>query len=348
MKGLNIVEKSTLKTNNDLDRLARDVLAYYDIKPESISVIQGGTIKTVWKVMTKDGALCLKRLKQTYDKALFSVNAQIYIKNNGGKVPAIIPARDNQPIVQHNDQLFVMYEWIDGTSLDFNNNNDLIPSIKGLAAFHTASKGYVPPAGARLSSKLLKWPEQYTSMKNRMLGWKDVSRKNSSRSDHAAYLKHVDSMIDVADLALYLIERSSYSALASPESPSVVLCHQDYGKGNALLADDGVYVLDLDGVTFDLPARDLRKIIGKKAENRNLWDEASINSVIQSYTAVNPQTPEEKEVVFIDMVFPHWYFGLIKNMFQSNKSVKPSEIERIVKLEQSKLTLLNTMIKRGE
>jgi spore coat protein I len=41
--------------------------------------------------------------------------------------------------------------------------------------------------------------------------------------------------------------------------PRTVLCHQDYGKGNALLTDEGVMVIDLDNVSFDLPARDLRK-----------------------------------------------------------------------------------------
>lgn len=338
------MEKATLNTNNDLDILAREVLKHYDLKPESVSVIQGGSIKTVWKVMTKTGPICLKRLKQTYDKALFSVNAQIYIKNAGGKVPAIIPAKNGQPIVQYNEQLFVMYEWIPGTSLDFNNNDDLKPSINGLAAFHTTSKGYIPPPDSRTSSKLSKWPEQYTSMKNRMLEWKEVSRKNASNAGHSAYLKHVDSMIDIADLALYLLERSAYLQLTAEKSPAVVLCHQDYGKGNALLTKAGVYVLDLDGVTFDLPARDLRKIIGKRSENRNIWETSNIENILKYYGEVNPVSPQEKEVLYTDLVFPHWFFGLIKNMFQANKALKPSEIERIVKLEQSKLPLLNTLI----
>jgi spore coat protein I len=57
-------------------------------------------------------------------------------------------------------------------------------------------------------------------------------------------------------------------------------------------------------------------------------------------------SPLEKEALYIDLVFPHWFFGLIKNMFQSGKALKPSEIERIVKLEQAKLTLLNSLIKK--
>ncbi|MCX7708236.1 MAG: CotS family spore coat protein [Clostridia bacterium] len=342
------MEKAASNANEDLIKLSQEVLEFYNIKPDSISVIQGGSIKTVWKVMTGNGPVCLKRLKQTYDKAQFSVNAQIYIRNSGGKVPSILLAKDGQPIVQYNGQLFVLYEWLEGRSLDFTVRDDLVPSIQGLAAFHIASKGYVPPDNARVSSKLAKWPDQYASMKNRMLEWKEISRKNTTSPDHSAYLKHIDAIIDIADLALYLLGKSSYAKLTSPGSSSIVLCHQDFGRGNALLTNHGVYVLDLDGVTYDLPARDLRKIIGKRAEGRNLWDKADINEVVKAYTEVHSLSREEMDIIFIDMVFPHWYFGLIKNMFQSGKALKPYEIERITNLEQSKLALLNALLKRGE
>lgn len=335
-------------SGNDLNRLAAQVLKQYDVEPQSINVIQGGTVKTVWKVKTANKFVCLKRLKQTYDKALFSVNAQNYIRQSGGKVPAVIPDKQGQPIVQYMDQLFVLYEWLDGVSLDFNNNADLLPSLQGLASFHVASKGYTPPESSRTSSKLGKWPEQYNSMKNRMVEWREISRNSSGMSHYSAYLKYIDSMIDICDLSLYLIDRSSYKALASPSSKSVVLCHQDFGKGNVLSTGSGIFVLDLDGVTFDLPARDLRKIIGKRAENKNLWEAGNIKSVLQIYTGVNPLSDEEKEVLYIDLAFPHWFFGLIKNMFQNNKLLKPSEIERIAKLEQSKLAVLNTLLKRGD
>jgi spore coat protein I len=52
-------------------------------------------------------------------------------------------------------------------------------------------------------------------------------------------------------------------------SDAPVLCHQDYGKGKRLThSRGGVYVIDLDGVTFDLPSRDLRKIIGKNSRKQ--------------------------------------------------------------------------------
>lgn len=331
-----------------LEKTAQNVLKYYDAAPEGITLIQGDSIKTVWKVRTAAGALCLKRLKQTVDKARFSVNAQIYIRNSGGKVPGVMPGRDGSPIAEHNGQLFVLYEWLDGRDLNFENRDDLKTAIQGLAAFHKASRGYVPEAGCRVSTKLGKWPEQYRSMLNRMSSWKSEAESRASRPDYSAYLKYADLMLEIGGLALEALGTSRYGVLTAEGSPFVVLCHQDFGKGNVLACSDGVFVLDLDGVTFDLPARDLRKLIGKNAEAANRWDESAMGGILEWYEAVFPLDSEVRQALYADLLFPHWFFGLVKNLFQAGKQLKPSGVERIARLEESKVELLRRLLNRSE
>lgn len=336
----------TVNQNEDLINLANDVLKEYGIKPENISIVQSGSIKTVWKVETKNGLLCLKRLKQLYNKALFSVNAQIFIKKAGGNVPEIILSKNGQSVVQYNDQLFVMYEWLKGNDLNFQNQTDLASAIEGLAKFHVFSKGYTPPEGAEISSKLGKWPSQYVSMKNKLISWKEEA-KNHTEPYYAAYLKCADTMIKLSDLAIKELEKTSYESLVSEGSNSIVMCHQDYGKGNAIQTEEGVFVLDLDGVTHDLPVRDLRKIIGKYSENKGSWQADIIGNILKWYTKLNPMSDSEKQVLYVDLLFPHWFFGLVKNLFQNNKPIKPQEIERMAQLEQSKIPLLKNFLIGG-
>ena len=324
------------------------VLKEYDAVPSGISLIQGGTIKTVWRIGTGKGSLCLKRLKQPYDKALFSVNAQIYIKNSGGNVPGIISNKKGEAITEYNGQLFVLYEWIEGTGLDFNNPSDLKNALLGLALFHNFSKGYVPADGSKISSKLGKWPEQYESMLSRLDSWVEIAKAKVSQPNFSTYGKLTASVVDIGRMALKEIKTSAYEELSAVGSNSIVLCHQDYGKGNALLTDKGVYVLDLDGVTFELPARDLRKIIGKAAENKNNWQMEKINEIVNWYEQGSPMSKAEKKILYIDLLFPHWYYGLVKNLFQAGKPVKAFEIERIAMLELSKIPLLKTLLRRSE
>ena len=326
--------------DKDLDSIALNVLEMYEIVPESLKLIQGGTIKTVWKLNSKGRDLCLKRLKQTFDKALFSVDAQIYIKNSGGKVPGVILNKEHQPITQYHDQHFVLYEWIHGIDLNFDSPAGLRKAVQGLAAFHINTKGYVPAEYSRISSKLGKWPEQYNSMKNKLVSWKEIADRNLSLSHYMTYSNNAASMISIANEAIERIGKSDYSLLAAEGSDSVVLCHQDFGKGNALSTETGVFVLDLDGVTYDLPARDLRKIIGKNAENAGQWSNDTIEEILGWYTEINPLTDKEIETLYADLTFPHWFFGLVKNLFQNGKTVKASAIERIAKLEESKMSCL--------
>ena len=58
--------------------------------------------------------------------------------------------------------------------------------------------------------------------------------------------------------------------------------------------------------------------------------------------------PEEKKVLFIDLLYPHWFYGLVKNIFKNNKLENSGKIEKIAKLELSKVPLLESLIKRGD
>jgi spore coat protein I len=339
------LETNLEKTENNLKMLALQVLKEYNIVPEEISIIQSGSIKTVWKFKDKNGVFCLKRLKQTLDKALFSVNAQLYIKQAGGNVPAVCIDKKGEPIVKLNEELFVVYEWLNGRDLNFSNGSDLSLALGGLAKFHITSKGYKSPEGARVSSKLGKWPNQYESMKCKLIAWKEIAREKGKPGDQA-YLKCVDPIIEAADQAIMLLEKSEYIKLTAADSTIPVLCHQDFGKGNAILTDKGIIVLDLDGVSFDLPARDLRKIIGKMAENSGRWDANKVLEILNWYTNINPFTEDEKKVLYIDLLFPHWFFGLVKNQYINFKDIKPSEIEKIMKLELSKLPIIKELLMR--
>ncbi len=59
------------------------------------------------------------------------------------------------------------------------------------------------------------------------------------------------------------------------------------------------------------------------------------------YNKIRPLSREDIEVLIIDMLFPHWFFGTIKNIFSKNKSVSPGKIAKIARLEHQKITILN-------
>ena len=258
-------------SNRGLHKLAVEVLKQYGIEPENVSIVQHGAVKTSWKVKTADNLFCLKRLKRPYGKVLFSVNAQIYIKSSGGNVPEVFPDKHGKHIVRYKNRLFVLYEWLHGKDVDFYSLTDLIPAIKGIAEFHAASKGYMPAEGSIASSKFDKWLQEYNSIKKKLVAWKEIAQSRTDIPYFSMYLKCIDSVLEISSLSLKLIHKSSYKRLVSKKPSSIVLCPGDFGKGNAILTKDGVFVIDLDGSTFNFPMQDLRKTIGSCVEKKGRW-----------------------------------------------------------------------------
>lgn len=332
-----------MRDNAELKQLAKNVLENYGIAPKELNIIQNSGLKTLWKFSYNNKVQCLKRLKHTKEQALFTVNAQIYIYDNGGKVPKIYLNNKNNPITEYDGQLFVLYEWIESKDLYFNRKEDLCTALEGLAKFHVASKGYKPLEDAKISSKLGRWPSQYESMKNRMLKWKSVAQSKTQNKAYASYLKDIDNIIKIADKALNNLDKSDYNALTNIDKQESSLCHQDFGTGNVILSGKDVYVIDLDGLTYDLVVRDLRKIIGKRMEKQGKWDKETIHKILTCYEKGNKLTKQEKEILKVDLLFPHWFFAKVKNLFKKNKPINPSEIAKIAKLEKSKINVLKEL-----
>ncbi|MBZ9686712.1 CotS family spore coat protein [Clostridium estertheticum] len=328
---------------NDLTNyleLGRKVLLEYNIAPQNLQTIQSKGLKTLWKFTYKGTTLCLKRLKHSLEEALFSVNAQIYILNNGGNVPKIYPNSNGNSITQYNGQSFVLYSWIHGRDMNLDNPKDLALALQALSKFHIDSIGYEPPTTALVSSKLGKWPNQYESMKNRMLKIKELCLQTPNNTAYSTYVNQVDPIIEICNKTINLINKSPYSALCSIEQKESCLCHQDFGTGNVMLSKEGATVIDLDSVTYDLKVKDLRKIIGKRMMKYNDYSIQNIEAILKYYETNATLTSEQKKVLKIDLMFPHWFFGLVKTLFNKTKPIGSDKITSISKFEQNKFSIL--------
>ena len=310
------------------DRLAQDVLRRYRIVPDQVRLVQGGSIKTVWQVTAGSQALCLKRLRHTRDRALFSVGAQAFMAGRGAAVSPVLPAPDGEIMVEHEGYNFVLYQWLQGRGLVLSRKEDLAHGVRGLAAFHRDSAGYQPLAGARVSSKFGRLGNYYASVTKRLLLWQEQALEQGQNTVAQAYLEEVKPALELASRAMTLLEQSCYSAWIEQFTGRAGLCHQDFGEGNVLLGDDRVYILDLDGVTFDLPVRDLRKLLLKQMSSRGKWDESLLHDVLGWYGEVYPLDPAQVQVLFVDLLFPHELHDNAKNYFKKGKNIKAAEIRQ--------------------
>jgi spore coat protein I len=330
-----------------LQQLALQLMAehYPHIQVHRLEIIQAGGIKTIWKLETSLGKVCLKRIRKSIPIVRFTTAAQAYLSSKGALVARIIPTKNGLLYFVHEGYALVLYSWINGTDLEMEENLEhLRAGIAGLAQFQKASVGFQPPEDCEIYDRMGLWPHHYTKMIEELEQWKDESEQQSSEF-HQTFARAALDIIAMAKQALQLLQASCYDEWVQSIGKYGYLIHQDYGKGNALRTSKGVYVLDLDNLAYDLPIRDLRKLITKRMEELERWDPGELQEHIRCFEAVLPFTDEQRHVLYIDFLFPHAFYGEAKNPFKKGDLERETEkIEEAYQFEMEKWAVLKQLL----
>jgi spore coat protein I len=176
--------------------------------------------------------------------------------------------------------------------------------------------------------------------------WKLMAQTMPEDPFSQLYLAEIDPFIQEGRSTLARLLQSEYPAWVSELKASPTLCHQDYGTGNSLLGDDGkIWVIDLDTVSFDLPIRDLRKMIIPLLDTTGVWNEEQFHVMINAYESVSPLTEKQKEIMFIDMLFPYELYDVIRERYVRKTPLLETELAEAFEYERIKSGALNPLIK---
>jgi CotS family spore coat protein len=330
-----------------IDQLALDVLIHYDFSVQSIEVIttkpdKGGAI---WKLETNSGPKSLKLLHRRPTRSLFSLGAQEYLVDvKGARVPAIIKTIDQTIYVEAGEKLWFVAEW---TELLEPVTKDLVGAKQlchALGEFHRLSKGYVPPEKAEIASRLHKWPASYQKVINKMDWFRNIANAYGEMPASSDLLNVIDELEEQARRSLERLNQSSYFDLIKQGNESWGLVHQDYGWSNGQMGANGMWIVDLDGVAYDLPIRDLRKLISGTMADLYRWDVTWVREMIKAYHEANPITTQLYEILMIDLSLPTEFYKNIKEVVYEpevflNEQTKQL-IQTIVETDQSKWPVL--------
>ncbi|KAA9021764.1 CotS family spore coat protein [Niallia endozanthoxylica] len=325
------------------------VLEHYDLSVKSMVVIttkadKGGAI---WKLETSSGPKSLKLLHRRPTRSLFSLGAQEYLVDvQKANVPPIVKTKDGQNYVEAGGKLWFVAEWIEPlfpVTKDLEGAKHL---CRALGEFHKLSKGYVPPEHAELATRLYKWPKSYEKVVNKMDWFRTIANAYSDLPASQHLLNVVDIFEQQAINSLERLKQSGYDNLVQSGNESWGLVHQDYGWSNGQMGADGMWIIDLDGVAYDLPIRDLRKLISGTMADLLIWDTTWVREMIKAYHEANPISPELYEVLLIDLSLPTEFYKNIKEVVYDpelflNDPQTVALIQTIVDTDQSKWPVLD-------
>lgn len=333
----------------EIDELAQDVIAYYDMEVHDKTLITSKPDKggAIWKIQTDKGPRSLKLLHRKPIRSLFSIGAQDYIVKQGGRVPELKKTKTGALYVEKGGKLWIVTDWIESLTPAGKDLKGAQALCYGLGEFHKHSRGYIPPTGSQKASRLSHWPTYYQEILNKISWFRNIAKAYEDIPSSQFLLSNIEIFERQALDALSLLEQSSYAQMISMGEEHWGLVHQDYGWSNGQLGDGGLWVIDLDGVAYDLPIRDLRKLISNTMDDKGHWDITWIRSMIDAYHQANPLDQETYEVLLIDFAFPNEFYKHIREMILDPIHFMNNDLEKIlyhlILLEKAKGSILQEL-----
>jgi spore coat protein SA len=335
----------------ELTELAKQVMMNYDMKVNNMIMITSKPDKggAIWQIDTDKGMRSLKVLHRSPERSMFSVGAQEYLVNQGARVPKLIRSKSGKNCVKAGGKLWIVTDWIDLTPADQTTIEGFAQLCYGLGEFHHHSKGYTPPFGAKYSSRLHNYPKQYQKVVTKIGWFRDLARAYPETPASQTLFKLVDKYQNQAIQALQRLDTTSYYKLIAKGEQYWGLAHQDYGFSNGQIGPQGVWIIDLDGVSFDLPIRDLRKLVTSSMEDRGTWDVNWMNGMIEAYNRANPISPQLFNVFLTDMMLPNEFYKHVKEIiFHPEMSMNEELLTLLSNIESQDATKWTALQQLGK
>lgn len=328
--------------------MAWSVLESYPLKVSSMVCITTKSDKggAIWKIETDQGPKSLKLLHRRPLRSLFSLGAQEYlVEVQKARVPALVKTKDGVNFVEAGGKLWFVADWIEELTPASKDLEGAKQLCYALGEFHRLTKGYKPPRQAELASRLLKWPKTYEKMLTKMDWFRNIANAYSEMPASQIILDTVDHFEQQALTSLERLQNSHYKDLVKLGNEYWGLVHQDYGWSNGQSGPGGMWIIDLDGVAYDLPIRDLSKLITGTMSDLLTWDVEFVRGMIEAYHEANPISLELYEILMIDLSLPIDYYKNVKEMVYEPELFLNEQteamVQRIVETDQSKWPVLD-------
>lgn len=300
-----------------VEYIALAVLKQYDFSVSSMNVVATKPFKggAIWKIETSEGPKGLKLLHRRPSRSIFSLGAQDYLVNvQNARVPAIVNTKTGQKCVQAGGKIWFVAEWIESLTPATNDLEGAKQLCYGLGEFHRLSKGYVPPRNAEVSSRLFRWHRNYKKTVLKLDWLRNIAKAYDEMPASTSLLKVVDFVENQAKLVEENLQNSKYGELTKYGNEYWGLVHQDYGWSNGQLGTGGVWIIDLDGVSYDIPIRDLRKLVAGMMLDLGGWDVDWARQMIGAYHEANPISEDLYDLLIIDFSFPNEFYRNLKEI----------------------------------
>ncbi|MDF2592901.1 MAG: cotS2 [Clostridia bacterium] len=303
-----------------------EVLAHYNFEVLDVINENYKEKKGVWWIKTPVGDKILKKVSCSEQTLKFLLSAVNHLTKNGILIPTVNRTNAGSDYVIINDVCFTLTDAIHGNNPSYDSPKELEIVVKELAKFHKASAGFSILDDLKPKEHLGTWIEGYTKLLEEMNEiYKEEVQSGGNTPIGEMVIAEFPYFFDRAQQVIDFLKGQEYKNWIDKMSEIGCLCHQDFAAGNLILTSWELYVIDTDSITYELPARDIRKLINKIMKKAEKPSAELLKTIIEHYQSVNPLTFAEWEVVKHDLMFPHLFLGAMSKYYDQKEPTWTTE-----------------------
>ncbi len=315
-----------------MDEKIREIVDKYSFHVDSVSRGRGAFICS-----TDEGPRIVREYFLAPSRLVFESLVKYTIRDRGYmNVDQIVVNRDGELVTKNRyDKNYVVKEWFEGRECDTRSREDLLALTVNLAKLHKVMS-WVPispdMAGkycyGSMKSLLERHCRELRAIRNYM------KNRKQKKDFENLYLQYYDEFEVQALAAENRIENCGYGELIGRALEERTLCHGDYNHHNVILMKKGdvksqggghdltgpvMATVNFDKMNINIQVNDLYLFLRKVMEKNN-WNVTLGISIVEAYDRERPLSREEKNYLYILMLFPEKFWKIANHYYNTRKS----------------------------
>lgn len=325
---------------------ASTVLKHYPVQTLFIRKFQYSSKKAVWFVKTNKANFALKKYELDDKQWKSMISAYIYLSKEVNNVAPLLTTKDNKLWVKYKDSYYILTNWVKGFTPQYTNNENLTKLTQGIAFLHCAAQNYQAQHMENKEKFLGRWPIDTRRKQGLLLEYKYEAENISKQNFPKLYLKHYQRFFELYEEIAEVFEDKSYQQWVEKVKQHPCLCVNGFSPHNFSLGENNnLWLLHLDNICLDLPARDIRKLVHKTMYLKDQWCPETFSLIMTNYLKIHPLSQAELKILLAELKSPYLFFNVATNFFLlGQKKCPPEEYEKLLvkalKFEKGKQDML--------
>lgn len=237
-----------------------------------------------------------------------------------------LPNKENEFITKEsNGNCYLLKKWNLSKKCDVKNKEEVKKAMKALAILHRNMRTVVlDEAEFKHIDLLEQWEKHYNEMKRTKSFIRKKKKKKKSNLE-MMILNTIDENLLEAKDTIEKLKNSKFKQI------NQYLCHGDYNYHHVLFSEHGVMVTQFHRLNMGYQVCDIYHFIRKVLEKNN-WDIELAKELITAYDSENELNCNEKDLLYLNFLFPYKYWKQVNHYMNSSKIWIPERY--LIKLKE--------------